>query len=93
MMQFMLEQVLKTQIEQHLGAGPYSPLFFAKWQRSERALLVACAEMYFMGVFTHKVKNMLEEMGGFELSTSTVSCIAAELDGKINEFRNRRLDG
>jgi putative transposase len=74
------------------GAEPYSPLFFAKWQRSERALLVACAEMYFMGVSTRKVKNVLEKMGGFELSASTVSCVASELDEKLAEFRNRRLD-
>src|SRR5688572_30543499 len=28
-------------------AGPYHPSMFARYQRSERALLVACAEMYF----------------------------------------------
>jgi transposase-like protein len=67
-------------------------MLFAKWQRTERALLVACAEMYFMGVSTRKVKRVLEKMGGFELSASTVSCVASELDEKLMEFRNRRLD-
>lgn len=84
---------LSLQVPQARGMEPYSPMLFAKWQRSERALLVACAEMYFMGVSTRKVKNVLEKMGGFSLSASTVSCVAQELDEKLAAFRNRRLDG
>ena len=61
-------------------------MLFAKWQRSERALLVACAEMYFMGVSTRKVKRVLEKMGGFELSASTVSCVASELTRSSRSF-------
>ena len=83
---------LELQIPQTRGTEPYSPLFFAKWQRSERALLVACAEMYFMGVSTRKVKDVLEKMSGFEVSASTVSCVAQELDERLAEFRQRRLD-
>ncbi|MCP4645975.1 MAG: IS256 family transposase [bacterium] len=83
---------LELQVPQARGVEPYSPMLFAKWQRSERALLVACAEMYFMGVSTRKVKRVLEKMGGFELSASTVSCVASELDEKLTEFRERRLD-
>lgn len=83
---------LDLQVPQARGVEPYSPMLFAKWQRTERALLVACAEMYFMGVSTRKVKKVLEKMGGFELSASTVSCVASELDEKLTEFRQRRLD-
>jgi len=83
---------LSLQVPQARGVEPYSPMLFAKWQRSERALLVACAEMYFMGISTRKVKRVLEKMGGFELSASTVSCVAQELDEKLAEFRQRRLD-
>lgn len=83
---------LSLQVPQARGVEPYSPMLFAKWQRTERALLVACAEMYFMGVSTRKVKRVLEKMGGFALSASTVSCVASELDEKLSEFRNRRLD-
>jgi len=84
---------LALEVPQARGTEPYSPLLFAKWQRSERALLVACAEMYFMGVSTRKVKRVLKRMGGFELSASTVSCVATELDEKLTEFRQRRLNG
>ncbi len=83
---------LALHVPQARGVEPYSPMLFAKWQRSERALLVACAEMYFMGVSTRKVKRVLEKMGGFELSASTVSCVAQELDEKLTQFRQRRLD-
>lgn len=83
---------LELNVPQVRGTEPYSPLFFAKWERSERALLVSCAEMYFMGVSTRKVKHVLEKMGGFSLSASTVSCVAQELDEKLSEFRERRLD-
>ena len=83
---------LALRVPQARGTEPYSPMLFAKRERSERALLVACAEMYFMGVSTRKVKKVLEKMGGFELSASTVSCIAQELDEKLTEFRERRLD-
>ena len=84
---------LSLQVPQTRGVEPYSPTLFAKWQRTERALLVACAEMYFMGVSTRNVKKVLEKMGGFELSASTVSCVASELDEKLTVFRERRLDG
>ena len=83
---------LALEVPQARGMQPYSPMLFAKWQRSERALLVACAEMYFMGISTRKVKHVLEKMGGFELSAGTVSCVAQELDEKLTEFRRRRLD-
>src|SRR3982750_287744 len=42
--------------------GPYHPSLFNKWQRGERALLVACAEMYFQGVSTRNVRQVLEAM-------------------------------
>jgi transposase-like protein len=71
---------------------PYHPSLFARWQRSERALLVACGEMYFQGVSTRNVQNVLQEMCGLEISSMTVSRVAAELDEKLNEFRDRRLD-
>ena len=83
---------LDLSVPQARGVEPYEPYPLAKWQRSERALLVACAEMYFMGVSTRKVGRVLEEMGGFSLSQSTVSRVAAELDERLTEFRNRRLD-
>ena len=72
--------------------GPYHPSMFNRWQRSERALLVACAEMYFQGVSTRNVRDVLEAMCGGDVSAMTVSRVAAEVDEKLSAFRDRRLD-
>jgi len=83
---------LALEVPQARGVEPYHPLAFARYERSERALLATCAEMYFMGVSTRKVSNVLEKMGGFELSAATVSKVASELDEQLQAFRERRLD-
>ena len=82
---------LELAVPQTRNCEPYHPSMFARWQRSERALLVACAEMYFQGVSTRKVQNVLEQMGGGDISSATVSRIAAELDEKLGGFRRRSL--
>jgi transposase-like protein len=41
--------------------------------RSERALLLAIAEMYVQGVSTRRVKRIVEELCGLEVSSSQVS--------------------
>lgn len=83
---------LELSVPQVRGCEPYHPSMFGRWQRSERALLVACAEMYFQGVSTRKVRDVLEEMCGGEISSATVSRVAAEVDEKLAVFRTRRLD-
>jgi len=83
---------LELSVPQVRGCEPYHPSMFARWQRSERALLVACGEMYFQGVSTRNVRDVLEAMGAGEVSAMTVSRVAAELDEKLGEFRRRRLD-
>lgn len=83
---------LELDVPQVRGCDPYHPSMFAKWQRSERALLVACAEMYFQGVSTRNVRHVLEQMCGGEISSATVSRVAQEIDEKLLTFRHRRLD-
>lgn len=83
---------VELQVPQVRGCEPYHPSMFAKWQRSERALLVACAEMYFQGVSTRNVRDVLEAMCGGEISSTTVSRVAQEVDEKLLTFRHRRLD-
>lgn len=83
---------LELQVPQVRGCEPYHPSMFAKWQRSERALLVACAEMYFQGVSTRNVREVLEVMCEGDISSATVSRVAQELDEKLLTFRHRRLD-
>lgn len=83
---------LALDVPQVRGCEPYHPSMFNRWQRSERALLAACAEMYFQGVSTRNVREVLDAMCGGEISSTTVSRVAAELDEKLATFRCRRLD-
>lgn len=71
--------------------GPYHPSMLLKWQRSEKALLTTCAEIYFQGVSTRSVQSVLEKMGGIKFSAGQISRIAAELDEQIDQLRERRL--
>lgn len=82
---------LELSVPQVRGCEPYRPSLFARWQRSERALLVACAQMYYQGVSTRNVTEVLEAMCDGEISAATVSAVAAELDEKLTAFRRRRL--
>jgi transposase-like protein len=83
---------LELSVPQVRGCEPYHPSLFNKWQRSERALLAACAEMYFQGVSTRNVAAVLESMCQSEISAATVSRVSAELDEQLSSFRDRRLD-
>ncbi len=83
---------LELSVPQVRGCEPYHPSLFARFERSERALMVACSEMYFQGVSTRKVRDVLESLGAGEISAMTVSRVAQEVDEKLATFRNRRLD-
>ena len=83
---------LALEIPQVRDCEPYHPSLFGRWERSERALLVACSEMYFQGVSTRNVRAVLDQMCDTELSAMTVSRVAGELDEQLASFRSRRLD-
>jgi transposase-like protein len=62
-----------------------------KGLRSERALLLSIAEMYVQGVSTRRVKKIVEELCGMEVSSTQVSRAAAELDEHLEAWRTRPL--
>src|SRR5260370_23489634 len=72
--------------------GRFSTELFARYQRSERALVGALAEMYVQGVSTRKVKAITEELCGHAFSASTISAINKKLDASLAAFAQRRLD-
>ena len=55
--------------------GRFSTELFERYQRSERALVAALAEMYVQGVSTRKVKAITEELCGHSFSASAISAI------------------
>lgn len=71
--------------------GNFQSELFARYQRTEKALLLAVIEMYFNGVSTRKVSNIMEELCGFNVSKSQVSVLAASLDDSLKAWRERPL--
>ena len=72
--------------------GEFSTALFERYQRSEKALVGALAEMYVQGVSTRKVKAITEELCGHSFSASTISQINKGLDEALARFANRPLE-
>lgn len=72
--------------------GRFSTELFERYQRSEKALVSALAEMYVQGVSTRKVKAITEELCGHAFSASTVSQINKGLDEALQRFACRALE-
>jgi transposase-like protein len=72
--------------------GRFSTELFERYQRSEKALVAALAEMYVQGVSTRKVKAIAEELVGHGFSASSISRIVKTLDDGLKAFCERRLD-
>jgi transposase-like protein len=72
-------------------AGHFSTQVFEQYQRSEKALVAALAQMYVQGVSTRKVAAITEELCGHEFSASSISTITARLDAQLAEFNGRPL--
>jgi len=72
--------------------GRFSTELFERYQRSEKALVSALAEMYVQGVSTRKVKAISEQLCGHAFSASTVSAINVKLDGELERFAGRPLE-
>jgi transposase-like protein len=71
--------------------GGFYPQALEKGLRSERALMLALAEMYVQGVSTRKVAAITERLCGTEISSMQVSRAAALLDEVLEAWRNRPL--
>ncbi len=69
----------------------FYPSFLEKGLRSERALTLSMAEMYVNGVSTRKVQNIMEQLCGFNVSSSDVSRAAKLLDDELGNWRKRPL--
>lgn len=81
---------LELRVPQDRG-GLFRTEVFGRYQRSEKALLLALAEMYVQGVSTRKVRAVTEELCGHGFSASSVSAITVQLDTELNRFMGRAL--
>jgi len=72
-------------------AGTFSTEVFARYQRSEPALVTTLMEMYIQGVSTRKVAAITEELCGTSISKSHVSALVGRLEPELTAWRERVL--
>lgn len=91
------ERTLKTRVGPFVleiprdRAGLFRASLFAKYERSEQALVLAMIEMYFHGVSTRKVSAIVEQLCGTTISASEVSALTRKLDATLTTWRERSL--
>src|SRR5919199_336726 len=71
--------------------GTFSTRLFSRYQRNEKALVLALTEMYVEGASTRKVAEITEELCGTSFSKSLVSWLAGKLDAELAAWRDRPL--
>ena len=128
LMESVLNQVLQSEMSDHLGAEPeertvgrrgyrngsyerelttrvgrlelevprdrdgtFSTQLFERYQRSEKALVLALMQMVVQGVSTRRVKKITERLCGQRFSKSTVSELAKGLDEHVQAWAGREL--
>ncbi|WP_163540087.1 IS256 family transposase [Gracilibacillus sp. YIM 98692] len=73
-------------------SGEFSPSVFEKYKRVDQAFTLGMLEMVVNGVSTRKVKNIVQELCGEEVSKSFVSSLTAKLDPIVREWAERPLN-
>src|SRR5579864_7016906 len=76
-----------------LRKGSYFPGFLEPRRLAEKALTAVIQEAYIQGVSTRSVDELVRAMGMTGISKSQVSRLCGEIDGKIDAFLDRPLEG
>jgi transposase-like protein len=76
-----------------LRKGSYFPGFLEPRRLAEKALTAVIQEAYVHGVSTRAVDDLVKAMGGTGISKSQVSRLCEEIDGKVNAFLDRPIEG
>jgi putative transposase len=76
-----------------LRRGSYFPEFLEPRRRAERALAAVVQEAYVQGISTRSVDDLVQALGMTGISKSEVSRLCGELDGEVQAFLNRPIEG
>jgi putative transposase len=76
-----------------LRKGSCFPAFLEPRRTAERALAAVIQEAYVHGVSTRAVDDLVQAMGMTGISKSEVSRICQEIDGRVNAFLDRPIEG
>lgn len=76
-----------------LRRGSYFPEFLEPRRAAEKAMAAVVQEAYVQGLSTRSVDDLVKAMGMTGVSKSQVSRLCAEIDGRVNAFLDRPLEG
>jgi transposase-like protein len=76
-----------------LRKGSYFPGFLEPRRMAEKALAAVVQEAYVQGISTRSVDELVKAMGMSGISKSQVSRLCEEIDGKVNAFLERPIEG
>jgi transposase-like protein len=73
--------------------GTFQTSLFDRYQRSEKALVLALMQRVVQGVSTRRVKKITTKLCGREFTHSTVSRLCEGRDEQVHAWAQRPLDG
>jgi transposase-like protein len=76
-----------------LRRGSYFPAFLEPRRTAEKALTAVIQEAYVQGISTRSVDALVRSMGMEGVSKSQVSRLCGEIDGRVQDFLNRPIEG
>ena len=76
-----------------LRRGSYFPGFLEPRRAAEKALTAVIQEAYVQGISTRSVDDLVRAMGMEGISKSQVSRLCAEIDGRVQDFLSRPIEG
>ena len=75
------------------GTGkPFHSELFERYQRSEKALFIAAAEMYYKGLSTRKIRDLFADIFETRISPQFISRAATKIDDHIRKWKAERID-
>jgi transposase-like protein len=74
-------------------SGTFQTDLFQRYQRSDKALVLALMQMVVQGVSTRRVKKITTKLCGREFSSSTVSRLTEDLDEQVEAWTSWSLEG
>ena len=76
-----------------LRKGSYFPGFLEPRRLAEKALTAVVQEAYIQGISTRSVDDLVKALGMSGISKSQVSRVCEEIDGRVNAFLERPIEG
>ena len=74
------------------GSSVFRSSMFERYQRSEKALFLAAAEMYFKGLSTRKIRALYKDVFSTDISPQFISEASKKIDKSIKQWRDDDIE-